>query len=128
MAEPVVRHSAKSQNGDKRATLRVYATHEERSFLKLAAGKAGVSVSKYLIDSALRGTRSSGISVSEAAELRSMILDTRRQLIGIATNLNQIAHHANATQEVSRDAQESARRTAVFVGLLEQRLASVRES
>ena len=36
-------------------------------------------------------------------ELVLQLRDYRRQLVGVTTNLNQIAHHANTTSEVPAD-------------------------
>lgn len=97
------RRATKSMNGDKRTRIGVNATPEEKMLLEMRASNAGISVSKLLLDSALRNESQQAVSPQDIAELRHELYVYRRQLVGMATNLNQLAKLGNATQEFSQD-------------------------
>lgn len=120
-----VRNSEKSEAGETRTRLLVNLTEEERTLLEGAARRAGVSMSRYLVDSSVPGRVPDRVSVEEIAQVRDLMLETRRQLVGIATNLNQIAHQANATGQVASEALETARATAKFVDELSLALVKI---
>lgn len=94
------RRSARTQ-GVRRQRLTVYLTEKERSLLEARSEVSGESMAKILVDCALHPV-SAGDSVDAggAHELVAQLRDYRRQLVGVTTNLNQIAHHANTTSEI----------------------------
>lgn len=94
------RRSARTQ-GVRRGRLTVYLTDEERALLEARSEVSGESMAKILVDCALHPV-SAGEDVDAGGvhELVSQLRDYRRQLVGVTTNLNQIAHHANTTSEV----------------------------
>lgn len=61
-------------------------------------------MAKILVDATLHPVSAGdGVDPGGAHELVSQLRDYRRQLVGVTTNLNQIAHHANTTSEVPAD-------------------------
>ena len=94
------RRSARTQ-GVRRQRLTVYLTEKERSLLEARSEVSGESMAKILVDAALHPvTVGDGLDAGGAHELVAQLRDYRRQLVGVTTNLNQIAHHANTTSEI----------------------------
>ena len=61
-------------------------------------------MAKILVDCALHHVSAGeGVDAGGVHELVAQLRDYRRQLVGVTTNLNQIAHHANTTSEVPAD-------------------------
>ena len=85
----------------------VYLTGEERALLEAQAEVSGRSLSSILVDAALHpaslGEGTTGLSARGGNELVELLRDYRRKLVGVTTNLNQIAFHANTTSEVPAD-------------------------
>lgn len=79
----------------------VTITEAENHALVQAAEAAGMSVPRFLIESAL--TLSSGESVTERRESITALLGFQGQLAAIGNNLNQLARTANATGEIGRE-------------------------
>lgn len=97
------RRSARTQGG-RRGRLTVYLTEEERSLLEARSEVSGESMAKILVDCALHpASAGDGVDAGGAHELVAQLRDYRRQLVGVTTNLNQIAYHANTTSEVPAD-------------------------
>ncbi|WP_252864007.1 MobC family plasmid mobilization relaxosome protein [Actinomyces naeslundii] len=97
------RRSARTQ-GVRRGRLTVYLTDEERSLLEARSEVSGESMAKILVDCALHPVSAGeGVDAGGVHELVAQLRDYRRQLVGVTTNLNQIAHHANTTSEVPAD-------------------------
>lgn len=69
--------------------------------LQASANAASVSLSRYLVRTALHHAATRTPDALAAGVLHLKLL--KRQLIGMSTNLNQLAHHANATQNFPRD-------------------------
>ncbi|OLL12362.1 mobilization protein MobC [Actinomyces oris] len=79
----------------------MYLTDEERALLEARSEVSGESMAKILVDCALHPVSAGeGVDAGDAHELVAQLRDYRRQLVGVTTNLNQIAHHANTTSEV----------------------------
>lgn len=114
-------------NGDKRTRIGVNATPEEKMLLEMRASNAGISVSKLLLDAALRSSSTQTVSPQAIAELREELRVYRRQLIGMSTNLNQMAHHTNATQEFSQDAVPLAAKINQFVKEISTLTSSIKD-
>ena len=94
------RRSARTQ-GVRRRRLTVYLTNEERSLLEARSEVSGESMAKILVDAALHpASVGDGVDAGDAHELVAQLRDYRRQLVGVTTNLNQIAYHANTTSEI----------------------------
>lgn len=94
------RRSARTQ-GVRRQRLTVYLTEKERSLLEARSEVSGESMAKILVDCALHPVSAGdGVDAGDAHELVAQLRDYRRQLVGVTTNLNQIAHHANTTSEI----------------------------
>ena len=94
------RRSARTQ-GVRRQRLTVYLTEKERSLLEARSEVSGESMAKILVDCALHPVSAGdGVDAGGAHELVAQLRDYRRQLVGVTTNLNQIAHHANTTSEI----------------------------
>ena len=97
------RRSARTQ-GVRRQRLTVYLTEEERSLLEARSEVSGESMAKILVDCALHPVSAGeGVDAGGVHELVAQLRDYRRQLVGVTTNLNQIAYHANTTSEVPAD-------------------------
>jgi uncharacterized protein (DUF1778 family) len=100
------RRAKRSPNGQARSVLCVQLTSEERALLEAKAANAGHSMSRVLVTSALRASTSEVINGTDLDRLNEELTVCRRQLIGVAGNLNQLSHHANATMEFPRDASQ----------------------
>ena len=97
------RRSARTRGG-RRGRLTVYLTDAERALLEARAEVSGESMAKILVDAALHPVSAGdGVDAGGAHELVAQLRDYRRQLVGVTTNLNQIAYHANTTSEVPAD-------------------------
>lgn len=112
--------------GLRRERVTVYVSAEERAALEARANGYGVSMSRVLVDGALHAGASELIDGATLNSYLAVLADVQRQIRGIAGNLNQLAHHANATQEFPADAAETARRAGEAIARLEDVLESVR--
>ena len=121
------RRATKSMNGDKRTRIGVNATPEEKMLLEMRASNAGISVSKLLLDSTLRNESQQAVSPQDIAELRRELHLYRRQLVGLATNLNQLARLGNATQEFSQDVEPLTARISQLVSDVSALTRSVKD-
>jgi len=86
---------------------RVRVTAEEEARLQLLAGRAGVSVPKLLVDSALSST--AGRTPGERDRVIGEMLQMRRLLSASSVNLNQLAKVANGTGEVPAESAAAIR-------------------
>lgn len=106
-ASPAPRHdlrrSARMREGQSRSRLTVYLSPDERTLLEARAANTGTSMAKLLIDAAFRPVAAGQIDTGNLEETVASLRDVRRKLEGVATNLNQIAHHANTVAEVPAD-------------------------
>lgn len=94
------RRSARTQGG-RRGRLTVYLTDAERALLEARSEVSGESMAKILVDCALHPVSAGdGVDAGGVHELVAQLRDYRRQLVGVTTNLNQIARHANTTGEI----------------------------
>jgi Bacterial mobilisation protein (MobC) len=100
-AGPDARPKGRVRRGRESAPRRVYQqvklTEEERDQLRARAAELGMSVPRLLVESALSG-------VETPTDRRRMIADlfeVRRLLATIANNVNQLAHAANISGQVS---------------------------
>ena len=93
------RRSARTQGG--RGRLTVYLTDAERALLEARSEVSGESMAKILVDCALHpASAGEGVDAGGVHELVAQLRDYRRQLVGVTTNLNQVARHANTTSEI----------------------------
>lgn len=99
------RRARRSVRGVQRSRLLVSLTASERSLIEEGARLRGVSMSRFVVEAALHPvTTSEGIAgAPHVEELIALLRAYRRQLEGAMTNLNQVAHHANAMREVPED-------------------------
>jgi hypothetical protein len=67
------------------------------------------------------------VPLESAVELQQQLALYQRQLVGVATNLNQLAHHANATQEFASDTRPVVTQVAQLIQQLDAVAQSVRE-
>jgi sugar phosphate isomerase/epimerase len=79
----------------------------ERKELRQRARTAGLSLSRYLVESALQGTPPA-LSAEERAQRQRAIFHARK----IGVNLNQIAHRLNAAEPVAAGELAAALRAA----------------
>lgn len=96
-----LRRSARSVRGEKRSRITVTLSPYERVMLEQKALATGVSMSRLLVESALHTRRTNEVSIAELSAAITSLNEVKRQLVGIATNINQIAHHVNSTQVVT---------------------------
>ena len=68
---------------------------EEYKMLQERIKESGQTKSAYIINATLNGKVSSADDVQEMKEQSKMLLDIDKQLRGMGTNLNQMAHVAN---------------------------------
>lgn len=99
------RRARRSVRGVQRSRLLVSLTSSERALIEEGARLRGVSMSRFIVETALHPvTTSDGIAGdAHVEELIELLRAYRRQLEGAMTNLNQIAHHANTVHEVPED-------------------------
>lgn len=88
-------------DGGRRVRREVKLTELEDNALLLAAGEAGTTVQRLMVESALAFDR--GESVTERRELITLLHRMHGQLAAIGNNLNQTAKAANATGEIASD-------------------------
>lgn len=117
--------SPRMAQGYQRERLTVYISADERALLEAKAETLGVSMSRILVDGALHSGRSEFVDGATLSGALSTLTDLQQQIRGIAGNLNQLAHHANATQEFPVDAVQTAKRVKALVLRVEDVLASV---
>lgn len=87
--------------GGRRIRREVKLTDLEDNALLLAAGEAGLTVQRLMVESALAFDR--GESVTERREMITLLHRMHGQLAAIGNNLNQTAKAANATGEIASD-------------------------
>lgn len=112
--------------GRRRERLTIYLSAEERELLAARAVNSGVSMSKILVDGALHAGSSNLIDGATLNEYLRVLTDLQGQVRGMAGNLNQLAHHANTTQDFPRDAADTAKRARRLILEVEDVLESVR--
>ena len=120
------RRSKRSVNGIRRSTLCVQLTSNERALLEAAAANSGVSMSRVLVSSALHPATSDVIDPVALDRLNDELMVYRRQLIGVAGNLNQLSHHANATQDFPTQAHEALSQVRSVLVDIQELIESVR--
>jgi hypothetical protein len=81
--------------GGRTNSFHVRATDEEKQLLEEKAERLGMSVPRLLMQSALY---SGGGTLPERHALYRELAALRIQLIKLGTNMNQLAHHANANE------------------------------
>lgn len=82
------------REGGRDRLVKVRLAEDEAHRLEALATKAGVTAPRFLVEAALLGD---GQMVVHRHAFYNEFLVLRRQFIGAATNLNQLAHHVNAT-------------------------------
>ncbi|WP_445263375.1 MobC family plasmid mobilization relaxosome protein [Pseudokineococcus sp. 5B2Z-1] len=80
---------------------KVSVTPEEEAVLVRLAESQGVTVVRLLVESAMAPQ---GETPAQRRAAMSELLSVHRQLAGIATNVNQLARHANAGEEFPPEA------------------------
>lgn len=70
-------------------------TEEEYSQLQNNVTESGQTLQKYVIDAVLSGKITSADEVTEMRNKNKLLADIDKQLRGMGTNLNQMAHIAN---------------------------------
>jgi hypothetical protein len=87
--------------GGRQHSHRVLVTPEEEARLVQLAEQQRVSVPRLLIETALAG---GGETPTQRRHAMVALFGLRRSLAGVATNVNQLAAHANATDRFPREA------------------------
>ncbi len=117
--------STRAGGGRRRERITVYVSAEERGLLEARAVNSGVSMSKILVDAAMHSGTSALIDGATLNEYLRVLTDLQNQVRGIAGNLNQLAHHANVTQNFPSDAADVAKRARRLILDVEDVLESV---
>ena len=87
--------------GGRQHAHRVRVTPEEEGRLLVLAGRAGVSVPRLLVESALAaGEDGGGETATQRHDALVELFGVRRLLAGVASNVNQVAKVGNATGRV----------------------------
>lgn len=101
MPDRSLRRATHRTNGVRRRGLVVYLTESEHALLAQHAQNVGRSKSRVLRDAAFGElTVDNPVTALDVQTLVTEFRSYRRNLEGIATNLNQIAHHANTVSEI----------------------------
>lgn len=80
--------------GGRRQRLEVTLADDELAALRAKAGSAGVSIQRYLVDSALHADRP---PVPDLRRTQGLLMSLRKEVHKVGTNLNQLAKVANST-------------------------------
>jgi uncharacterized protein (DUF1778 family) len=105
------------RRGGGRHRLTVRVTDEEWVDLRERAEAAGVTVARFLVETATRaGDRT---TVAQVTFLVRELQRAQRQVRGAATNLNQLAHVANGSGRLPAEVPEAAARMVETVEALE---------
>ena len=97
------RLSSRVANGQRRHRIQVNVTAEQAQLLRMRADNLGLSMSRVLVDSAFKPVESGEIDAAALRESVVLLREYRRKLEGMATNLNQVAKHANTVSQVPAD-------------------------
>lgn len=95
--------NARVVNGEQRVSMHFYVTAEQAQLLRMRAAVEGVSVSRVVVDSLFKTVESGEIDAAALRESVVLLREYRRKLEGMATNLNQVAKHANTVSQVPAD-------------------------
>jgi len=93
----------------------VAVSDDEKAMLVAMANIRGVTVPRLLLESTMASADDSSVAVTKAERdgIQDQLYGLMRQISGIATNLNQMAHHVNATGEFSTGLSQMAARAMV---------------
>ena len=83
----------------------VRMTEDEYAAFMLRVAESGQTQQSFIINSVLGAKISGREEVKELQKLSSQFADTNRQLRGMATNINQMAHVANGYGQIPQQAQ-----------------------
>ncbi len=97
-----VRRAPRSINGRQRSSLRVHLTSDERALLEAKANNQGWSLSRTLVHAALHPSSADTIDPATLGEFITDMHNTRRQLTGLANNINQLTRYAHAKAELPK--------------------------
>jgi len=92
---PSPQRQRRAQHG-RSGVVYVRVTPDEEEAIRTRATAAGVSAPRLLVELAVLGKD----GASERRARNRLLLDLRRQVVGIATNLNQLAKWANTREQV----------------------------
>ena len=84
-------------NGERRQRVGVHLSKQEHAMISALAKANGVSMSRYMVDSALHST--DRVSPAQLIQLRQTLRQTQAELNKIGSNINQIARAANISHE-----------------------------
>ena len=126
--ESSARPKRRSERGlnTRRRVVCVYVTDEEKALLEAASANMGISMARVLLDAALHRPELPAHKHAEGLNLVSEMRHYRRQLEGIAVNMNQVAFHANSRHEVPLEFEAALRQVYSLVDELNDVLAKVR--
>lgn len=105
--------------GGRHRVVKVRFTEAEHAELVRAAagvGRQGVTVQRYLVEAAMRDTGEGMPTVSQWHAVLATMLRIQRQVVGIGTNLNQLAHVANGTGAAPAGIAETAEQAREVLG------------
>jgi hypothetical protein len=111
--------------GGRGQVVKVRLDEAEAAELARRAEKAGVSAPRFLVEAALLGDRQ---TVSERRAVVTTLMAAKRQLAGVATNLNQLTKMANSTQRIPGEIPDAIRRVDQAIDHLEDVADQVAES
>lgn len=107
----MVRYQETTTSDDPRRTFTLKIRQSDYDRLFYNAKRTGVSMSEYLV----RGLQPpvEQLDPETIREILRELKHTNRQIVGEATNVNQIAHWANANESFPAEAEELARQIRV---------------
>lgn len=103
---PRMRRANDESPGRRPLRLNLRLSEVEAAQLQAHAIQHRVTTPRYVLDRAL-SDNSSAPSITEQREIAQQLMRLTRQIAGIANNVNQLAHVANATQEIDPDTAET---------------------
>ncbi len=83
----------------------VRMTEDEYAVLTMRVAESGQTLQSFIINAVLEAKVSGREEVKELQKLNGQFADTNRQLKGMATNINQMAHVANGYRQIPQQSQ-----------------------
>lgn len=120
---PRMRRANNESPGRRPVRLNLRLSEVEAAHLQAHAIRHRVTTPRFVLDRALADDSSSR-SITEQREVAQQLMRLTRQIAGIANNVNQLAHVANASQEIDPDTADTL---AVARRVMDSLDAQVRE-
>lgn len=109
------------QEGGRGRVVKLRLSDDEFAAVAARAQAAGVSAQRLLLEAAL----ADGTTPAERRAVRTKLASAQRQLVGLGTNVNQLARVANSTGRVPAGTEEALARIAALDDGLAEAVAAL---